>query len=126
MANNYVELKGTIYKDPTVRYSASGTAWASWITDVPSDNGKGRAFITCKAFNQVAQEVERMAKKGTYIELKGKISTGSYEGRNGKVYTTDVVADSIDFSKGVAPDKTDVQASIPQGFKELDSEDIPF
>ena len=36
-------------------------------------------------------------KKGNLIGLEGRIQTGSYEGQNGKVYTTDVVADSIQF-----------------------------
>lgn len=125
MNNNHVELKGKINKDPVVRYSASGLCWASFTLNVPTDNGKGRSYISCKAFAEVAQELEKVAKKDMYVELTGHIQTGSYEGRNGKVYTTDVIAETIDYSKGVAPDKTDVQASIPTGFTELDS-DIPF
>ena len=126
MITNYVELCGKIQKDPVVRYSQGGMAWATWTTTVDNPSGKGKAFISCKAFGKIAEDIEKMGKAGMYIELSGHIATGSYEGRNGKVYTTDVVADSIDFSKGVAPDKTDVQASIPQGFEQLDSEDIPF
>lgn len=37
-------------------------------------------------------------KKGNLIGLEGRIQTGSYKGQDGKrVYTTDVVADSIQF-----------------------------
>lgn len=125
MNNNHVELKGKISKDPVVRYTSSNLCWAAWTLNVPTDNGKGRSYISCKAFGEIAEELEKVAKKDMYIELTGHIQTGSYEGRNGKVYTTDVVAEHIDFSKGVAPDKTDVSATIPTGFAELDS-DIPF
>lgn len=125
MNRNYVELCGVINKDPVVRYSQSGLAWASWTTEVTDESGKHRAYINCKAFGNLAQDIERVAKKGMYIELKGRIQTGSYEGRNGKVYTTDVIAEDIDFSKGVAPSVEDIQASAPTGFTALD-EDIPF
>lgn len=122
---NKAEISGTFTKDPVVRYAQSGTAWASFTLNVPTDNGKGRSYITCKAFNEIAKDIERIAKQGMYVEIKGHIQTGSYEGRNGKVYTTDVIADEIDFSKGVEPGKDDVQATIPQGFTPTD-EDIPF
>lgn len=124
MNTNYVELCGKIQKDPVVRYTASGLCWATWTLNVPTENGKGRSYISCKAFGDVAQEFEKMARKDMYIEMTGRIQTGSYEGRNGKVYTTDVVADNIDYSKGVAPGEDDIPAQIPSGFTAVD--DIPF
>ena len=37
-------------------------------------------------------------KKGSLIGVEGRIQTGSYEGQDGKrVYTTDVVADAVQF-----------------------------
>lgn len=125
---NYVELKGIIQKDPIVRYASSGTAWATWTMVVTQSNSKGKAYVNCKAFGELATEMEKMGKSGMYVEMKGKIATGSYTAKDGrKVFTTDVVADEVDYSKGVAPDATDMasQMQIPTGFSGLD-EDIPF
>lgn len=42
------------------------------------------------------ENIQRVMKKGNLIGLEGRIQTGSYEGQEGKrVYTSDVVADSI-------------------------------
>ena len=125
---NEARISGTICKDPVVRYSQTGTTWASWTTAVPTENGKGKSFISCKAFNEVAEQIERIAKKDMYIEVQGHISTGSYTGRDGrKVYTTDVVADAINFSKGVMPDATDsASVQMPEGFSQMDDDGIPF
>ena len=125
--NNYCCIKGTIYRDPQVRYSASGMAWASFMVAVPTDNGKSKHFITCKAFGQVAEEFEKMARKDAYITLEGKITSGSYVARDGhKVYTQDVVADKIDYSQGLEPSKQDQEsAQVPMGFEETD-DPFPF
>lgn len=124
--NNYVLIKGTIQKDPVVRVASTGMHWASWTTVVTSDNGKGKSYINCKAFGAIAEELDRIGKAGMYVTVEGKISTGSYTAKDGrKVYTTDVVADHIDYSQGVEPDSIDRQASVPTGFSEL-QEDFPF
>lgn len=127
---NYVELSGTIYKDPQVRYAASGLCWASWttlVTTATANKAKpAKAYIQCKAFGEIAQEFEKIAKKDMSITIEGHIVTGSYNNKDGhKVYTTDVVADKIDYSKGVEPDADDIQATVPQGFTQMD-DDIPF
>lgn len=126
MNTNYVEICGTIQKDPVVRYASSGLCWASWSMVVESEGKKNyKSFIQCKAFGELAQEMEKHGRKDLYIEVSGHIQTGSYEGRNGKVYTTDVIAENIDFSKSALPDATDTQAAIPTGFAAID-DDLPF
>lgn len=123
---NEVKIGGTIQKDPVVRYASSGLCWASWSMVVESEGKKNyKSFIQCKAFGELAQDMEKHGKKDLYIEVSGHIQTGSYEGRNGKVYTTDVIAESIDFSKSALPDATDAQAAIPTGFAAID-DDLPF
>lgn len=123
---NEVRLGGTMQKDPVVRYSASGLCWAQWSMVVVGEGKKNyKSYINCKAFGELAQEIDKHGKKDLYIEVTGHIQTGSYEGRNGKVYTTDVIAESIDFSKSALPDATDTQAAIPTGFEAMD-DDLPF
>lgn len=55
-------------------------------------NGKfAHSFISCKYFGSDWDITE-----GEYLMIQGYIQTGSYEGKNGKVYTTDVVCEKID------------------------------
>ena len=122
-SNNFVHIAGTIQKDPVVRYTAAGLCWATWTTVVESEGHKARSYIPTKAFGDVAQEVEKLGKKDCYVIIEGRIATGSYTTKDGrKVYTVDVVAEEIDFSKGVLPDETD---KAVEGFEQV-SEDFPF
>ena len=124
MSNNSVHIEGKISKDPTIRYTAANLCWATWVTVVEVDGKKARAYVPCKAFGEVAEELEKVGKAGVFVILEGHIATGSYTAKDGhKVYTVDVVAEKIDFSKGLLPDETD----IPQGFSQVaDDEMFPF
>ena len=57
--------------------------------------GKGDKTYTCyptiKWFNP-----SDVVAEGDKVMIEGHIMTGSYDGKNGKVYTTDIVVDSID------------------------------
>ena len=54
-------------------------------------------FINCTSFGKIAELIEKHVRKGTKIAVHGRIQTGSYEGKNGKVYTTDVVIEELEF-----------------------------
>ena len=55
-------------------------------------------FISCIAWRKQAENLANFMKKGSLIGVEGRIQTGSFEGQDGKrVYTTDVIADSIQF-----------------------------
>ena len=72
------------------------------------DNGAD--FPSVVAFGKIAEHIEKYYHKGMKANICGHIQTGSYEGKNGKVYTTDIVIDEIEFgeSKGEAkPNKPD-------------------
>ncbi len=59
----------------------------------------GADFVNCKAFGKTAEVIEKYIHQGSGIEIRGHIQTGSYEGKNGKVYTTDVIVDDMEFPK---------------------------
>lgn len=127
MSENYVKISGTLSKDPTIRYTAAGLCWAQWTTVVEAEGKKGRAYIPCKAFGEVAQELEKVGKAEIFVTIEGRIATGSYTAKDGrKVFTVDVIAEKVDFSKGLLPSKED-KASVPEGFQEVISDDMfPF
>ncbi|MFA1738465.1 single-stranded DNA-binding protein [Lysinibacillus fusiformis] len=100
---NRVVLVGRLTKDPEVRFTPNGIASCRFTVAVnrtfKGQNGEQEAdFINCQAWRKNAENLANFMKKGSLIGLEGKIQTGSYEGQDGKrVFTTDVVADSIQF-----------------------------
>ena len=59
------------------------------------------------------------------IGVQGRLQTGSYEKSDGtKVFTTDVVADRVEFLEWGDKPKEE-SSDAPQGFAYID-EDIPF
>lgn len=100
---NRVVLVGRLTKDPELRYTPSGVPMARFTVAVnrPFSNQQGEKeadFIGCLAWRKQAENLANFMKKGSLIGVEGRIQTGSFEGQDGKrVYTTDVVADSVQF-----------------------------
>ena len=102
---NKVILMGRLTRDPEVRYSQGdqATAVARYTLAVDRrfrrDNDQQTAdFIGCVAFGKLGEFAEKYLRKGTKVVVTGRIQTGSYTNKDGqKVYTTDVIAKSIEF-----------------------------
>ena len=99
---NRTVIVGRLVADPELRYTPTGIASCKFRVAVnrPFKNeGEQQAdFISCVAWRKQAENLSNFMKKGSLVGLEGRIQTGSYEGQDGKrVYTTDVVADSIQF-----------------------------
>ena len=94
---NKVILVGRLTKDVEVRYSGEmAVAKYSLAVDRKGKEG-GTDFINCVAFSKQGEFAENYLRKGMKIAITGRIQTGSYEGKNGKVYTTDVVVEEHEF-----------------------------
>ena len=139
---NKVILMGRLTRDPEVRYSqgeqATAVARYTLAVDRRGRNQENSAdFIQCVAFGKAAEFAERYLHKGTKIVLTGRIQTGSYTNKDGAtVYTTDVVADRVEFLEwGDRPSgqgsssgqqyRAQAVDEAPEGFAAID-EDIPF
>ena len=102
MINNVV-LVGRLTKDPELKMTPSGIAVARFTIAVnrpfTSQGGEKKAdFINCIAWRKQAENLANFMRKGGLIGVTGRIETGSYDGQDGKrVYTTEVVADNIQF-----------------------------
>lgn len=100
---NRVVMVGRLTKNPDLRYTPSGAAVARFTLAVnrnfASANGeKETDFINCTVWRKQAENAANFLKKGSLAGVEGRIQTGSYEGTAGKrVYTTEVVADSVQF-----------------------------
>ena len=94
---------GFVTRDPDIRTISTKNGEMKMASFSLACQRKGKDavadFINCKAFGKTAEVVEKYIHKGSGVEVKGRIQTGSYDGQNGKVYTTDVVCDDIEFPK---------------------------
>ena len=147
---NSVVLIGRLTRDPEVRYTAVTQMAVSTFTvaiDRPVRSGgeKQTDFPRVTVFGKQAENCERFLAKGRLVGVQGRLQTGSYTNKDGAtVYTTDVVADRVEFlewgdspqggqgqsySRGQAQSQASSQSSdfdeAPAGFSAID-EDIPF
>ena len=128
--NNFYGI-GRLTKDVTVNYTHSQMAVARF--NIAIDRGKdrngesrGADFPSCVAFGKTAENLEKFSGKGLRIAINGHIQTGSYEKDGQKVYTTDIVADRIEFIDWKNSEKvSEPDGEYPQGFEEM-TEDCPF
>lgn len=123
---NVAVLIGRLTKDPEVRYRPDDSLCIARFT-VAVDSGygdkKSTSFIPVVVFGKTAENCERFLVKGMKVGVSGRIQTGSYENEGRKIYTTDVIANEVQFlSENKSENKND---DIPSGFRSMD-EDIPF
>ena len=133
---NMVVLMGRLTRDPEIRASQSGLTIASYTLAVDRrfkrDGEPTADFIRCKAFGKTAEFAEQHLRKGVKIAVSGRIETGSYEGKSGKVYTTDVIVDSQEFceSKSAITETQEEPrreaAPDTEWMNVPDGEDLPF
>ena len=133
---NNVTLIGRLTRDPEVRYSndLAIARFSIAINRMPGRNGEDRGadFINIVVFGRQAENCERFIRKGSQVGIQGRIQTGSYQNKDGNtVYTTDVVADRVEFLGGNnRPSQADggdrSGGEIHDGFEAIEDEDIPF
>ena len=133
---NSVNLIGRLTKDPEVRYiSETGMAVATFTVAInrPVKQGQEKKtdYPRVTVFGRQAENCERYLDKGRLVGIQGRIQTGSYKDRDGKiVYTTDVIAERVEFldfgDKAAQNDAQSVSEGVPEGFRAVLDEDIPF
>ena len=103
---NKVILMGRLTRDPEVRYSQgdNATAVARYTLAVDRrfrrDGEPTADFIPCVIFGRSAEFAEKYFHQGMRVSISGRIQTGSYTNKDGqKVYTTDVVAENVEFAE---------------------------
>lgn len=126
---NNVTLLGRLTKDPVISYTTDQKAIARFTVAVdrmPDKNGNKQAdFIGCVCFGKTAEFIEKFFTKGKPIALTGRIQTGSFEKNGQKVYTTDVIAERVEFVPGVS--EAPKEEKKPEVIPDLIPDDsIPF
>ena len=125
---NNVTLIGRLTRDPEVRYTESQLAVARFSIAVDKNGkDKGADFPSIAVFGKQAENCEKYLNKGRKVAIQGHIQTGSYEKDGRKVYTTDVVADRVEFLEwGDREEKAEGSNESWGGFEAVEDEDVPF
>lgn len=133
---------GNLTRDPELRYSTGEKQTAVCKFTVAINDGYGDKqqtnYIPVTVFGKQAESCEKYLSKGKKVAVSGRIQTGSYTNKEGnKVYTTDIIADRVEFLSPAngggqsAPAATGGGNAQPpqeaqQSFTEMADDDIPF
>mgnify|MGYP000098018439 CR=1 FL=1 len=158
---NVVVLIGRLTRDPEIRYTDSQTAIVNFSLAIDrgkDKNGESRRtdFPRITVFGKLAENCNRYLAKGRMVAIQGRIQTSSYQNKNGDtVYTTDVIADRVQFlpngkkdgdgqtaasasnNQGYDPyqpkgtqqmhmNQMNQENQMPAGFEAINDDDVPF
>ena len=143
---NNVVLIGRLTRDPELRYIPSGTAVCKFSLavdkgvskekkeEMESKNQPTADFINIVVWGRIAETSAKYLAKGRLVAVQGRLQSGSYEKDGVKRYTTDVVANQVEFLEWGDTNKdnssnynnsNDDTGGI-EGFHPTDNDDIPF
>ena len=149
---NVVVLIGRLTKDVDLRETQDGNYVASFNIAIDRQLSKDKKaeyeskgwqtadFPRITVWGTQARNCATYLQKGRLVAVRGRIQTGSYEKDGVRVYTTEVVADNVQFLEwgdreggqgGGGGSQRQAQqssqpAEIPKGFEAIDEDDLPF
>ncbi|SCZ81512.1 single-stranded DNA-binding protein [Acidaminobacter hydrogenoformans] len=107
---NNVSLIGRLTHEPELRFTQGGLAVNKLIIAVDRSLGREKRdelrrqgkptadFPRVVAMGKLAETCQLYLKKGDMFSVEGRVSTSSYENKDGgKVFTTDIIASHIRF-----------------------------
>jgi len=103
---NKVFLSGNLTRDPELRRTPNGVAYAKMGIAVTrpysskSNDGQGITdFFNLTAWNKTAEFCERYLQKGRRVLVEGRVETDNYEDKNGvKHYSVNITVENIEFA----------------------------
>lgn len=116
MINNVV-LVGRLVRDVDLKYTNSGKVATNFTLavnrDFKNEQGVNEAdFISCAAFGKQAENMARFLGKGSLIGVEGRISTRSYQAKDGKtIYVTEVITSKVGFLESKKQGNTSQQTN---------------
>ncbi len=125
---NRVVLVGRLTKDVELRKTTTGISTASFTVAcnrrTRSDQGQSADFINCVAWRQSAEFLANYAQKGSIVAVEGHITTRNYEGQNGRVYVTEVTAESVQLIGGSRRDQQEAPQPVAYDIKDNIDDDL--
>ena len=130
---NLCILKGRLCREPELTTTSSGMSVCRIRLAVPRrDSQSGTDFVTCTAFRNQAEFLNKYFSKGQEIFVQGNLRINQWEGDDGiKREGCEVLINNIDFCGAKQEDKpaeqnVRAQTLEPVPFTNLPDEDLPF
>jgi single-strand DNA-binding protein len=127
---NKIILIGRLARDPELRYTQSGKAFATFTLAVDrrfrkqaEQNGQPTAdFIPCVAWDKLAEIIGNNLAKGRRVGVEGRLQTRTYDAKDGsKRSAFDVMVDELEFLDAKQQGQQSQGQALP-----ADDIDIPF
>ena len=87
---NVVMLMGRMTRDPELKYTSGGKAYANFTLAVQKTKDDAE-FIDCVAWEKTAETIAEYFRKGRKILLQGRLNVSSYEQNGEKRKSTKVI-----------------------------------
>ncbi len=140
---NKVILVGNLTRDPELSTTNSGVSVCRFSLAVTRrfQNAEGERdadFINIVVWRNLAEICHKFLKKGSKCAVVGRLQTSSYEAQDGsRRYTTDVVADDVEFISTNRQNSDDGDFTPSQSepkpqqkqtaeLEEIDDDSLPF
>jgi single-strand DNA-binding protein len=127
---NHVTLIGRLTRDPELRYTQSGKAFATFTLAVDrkfkKDQQTQADFIPCMAWDKLAEIVGNNLAKGRRVGVEGHLQTRTYDAKDGsKRSAFEVVVNELEFLDAKQQNQGQSQPQ-PAYQPTLTDEEIPF
>jgi single-strand DNA-binding protein len=134
---NKAFVLGNITRDPELKTTPSGQSVCSfsvatnrsWTDKASGKKQEAVEFHNIVAWGKTGELVSTYMKKGSQILVEGRLQTRSWDDKKtgSKRYSTEIVAENIQFGAKPRSDQDERPAAAPQdGGEEISSEDLPF
>lgn len=128
---NKVFLIGNLTKDPELTTTTSGIPVCKYSIAVTRKFSQNETdFFNIVVWRAPAENCFKYLKKGNKVAISGAIQNRNYEGNDGiKRYTTEIVADEVQFLTNKNAQDTSENNSPEKGLSDLqpvDDDNVPF
>lgn len=100
---NHITITGRLGKDPDLRHSAEGTAWAVFSVAEARNKDQEPNWFDVKCFGKLAEAVGQYAEKGRRVLVEGRMVQETYEKDGAERKSWKLIASGVeflDFKKG--------------------------
>lgn len=133
MSINQVVLTGRLTKDVELRATTTGTPVTNFTIAVDDYNSNAKEtttyFFECIAWNNQAKFVAEYCNKGTPVAVSGRLTSRSYDRKDGtKAFVTEVVCNNVQSFGTKKETNTEEQKANNNDNNVLvyDDNDLPF
>ncbi|MGE4634611.1 MAG: single-stranded DNA-binding protein [Arenicellales bacterium] len=125
---NKAIIVGNLGRDPEIRYSANGNAFASisiatserWKDKNTGEQQEKTEWHRVKLFGRLAELAGEYLKKGSQVYIEGRLQTTKYQDKEGvDRWSTDIVARDMTFLGGRGGG--DVQGGSPPDYSQAEA-----